>query len=78
MKAILEFDLENPQDQELFNVHTQAKDFYLAMWEFLEEDLRNHWKYEELPEEVWEMVDKIRTEFFNRLKEAEVSLEILS
>ncbi len=48
MKATLTFDLEDPGDDNMFKVHTQAKNLTLAIWELLYRDLRGLEKHEDM------------------------------
>lgn len=43
-KAVLNFDLNDPQDQEHFNVASKAKDLYFCLFS-LDQELRSNIKY---------------------------------
>jgi len=44
MHAVINFNLEDPHEEELWQFHSHAKDFYLAVWDF-DQTLRNQIKY---------------------------------
>jgi uncharacterized NAD(P)/FAD-binding protein YdhS len=51
MKAILQFDLDLPEDKEAHLRATKATDAYLVIWDMFQE-LRKDWKYSQDPEVV--------------------------
>jgi hypothetical protein len=72
MKATLEFNL--PDDQNEFDLAVQSGNMYAALWD-ISQELRTLWKYEELSEEEWKMVDKIRNKFFEILDDSQIKLD---
>jgi hypothetical protein len=72
MKATLEFNL--PDDQNEFDMAVQSGNMYAALWD-ISQELRTLWKYEELSEEEWKMVDKIRNKFFEILDDSQIKLD---
>lgn len=72
MKATLEFNL--PDDQHEFDLAVQGSKMYVALWD-ISQDLRKLWKYEELSEEEWKMVEKIRDKFYEILSDHQISLD---
>ena len=72
MKATLEFNL--PDDQNEFDLAVQSGNMYAALWD-ISQELRTLWKYEELSEEEWKMVDKIRNKFFEILDVSQIKLD---
>ena len=48
MKAILKFNMEEPEDKRLHAIMMQAESLYLAVWEILRNDLRTLTKYDSL------------------------------
>jgi len=72
MKAIIEFNL--PEDQIEFDFATQGGKMYSALWD-ISQELRTLWKYEELKQEEWNMVERIRTKFFEILDENQIKLD---
>ena len=72
MKATLEFNL--PDDQAEFDFATQGSKMYNALWE-ISQELRTLWKYEELDEKEWDMVERIRNKFFEILEDHQITLD---
>jgi len=72
MKATLEFNL--PDDQAEFDFATQGSKMYNALWE-ISQELRTLWKYEELDEKEWDMVERIRNKFFEILEDNQINLD---
>jgi hypothetical protein len=72
MKATLEFNL--PEDQAEFDFATQGSKMYNALWE-ISQELRTLWKYEELDEKEWDMVERIRNKFFEILEDNQINLD---
>lgn len=71
MKAILEFNL--PEDDAEFYYATKATDMVNALWE-IQQELRKLWKYEELNEDEWQMVERIRDSFYEIIQQNNVNL----
>jgi len=72
MKATIEFNL--PEDQAEFEFATQGSKMYNALWE-ISQELRTLWKYEELDEKEWDMVERIRNKFFEILEDNQINLD---
>ena len=72
MKAILEFQL--PEDQADFDLAIQGGNMYSALWD-ISKELRTLYKYEELDEKEWKMVEKIRDKFYEILDENQIKLD---
>jgi hypothetical protein len=72
MKATLEFNL--PEDQHEFDFATQGGKMYSALWD-ISKELRTLWKYEELDEKEWDMVERIRNKFFEILEDHQITLD---
>ncbi len=72
MKATLEFNL--PDDQNEFDLAVQGSKMYVALWD-ISQELRTLWKYEELSEEEWKMVERIRDKFYDILNDHQISLD---
>jgi len=72
MKAKLTFNL--PEDQNEFDLAIQGSKMYLALWD-ISQELRTLWKYEELSEEEWKMVERIRDKFYEILDENQIKLD---
>ena len=72
MKATLKYNL--PEDEFEFNCAVKSTKMYFALTE-IKEELRAIWKYEELKENQFEMVERIREKFFEILTENEINLD---
>lgn len=72
MKATIEYNL--PDDQFEFNCAVKSTKMYFALTE-IKEELRAIWKYEELKENQFEMVERLREKFFEILTENEINLD---
>jgi hypothetical protein len=72
MKATLKFNL--PEDEFEFNCAVKSTKMYFALTE-IKEELRAIWKYEELKENQFEMVERLREKFFEILTENEINLD---
>jgi hypothetical protein len=71
MKARLTFNL--PDDQHEFDLAVQSGKMYSALWD-ISQELRTLWKYEELSEEEWKMVERIRDKFYEILGDHQINL----
>jgi len=71
MKATIEFNL--PEDQHEFDLVVNASAMYNALWE-INTELRTLWKYEELTDAEWKIVERIREQFFDILRENYINL----
>lgn len=71
MKATLEFNL--PEDDAEFYCATKGTDMLNALFE-IEIELRKLYKYEELNEDEWNMVEKIRASFYEILDRNDINL----
>ncbi len=71
MKARLTFNL--PEDQAEFDFAVQGSKMYLALWD-ISQEIRTLWKYEELSEEEWNMVERIRDKFYEILNDNHIEL----
>lgn len=72
MKAKLTFDL--PEDKYEWENAMRADAMFCALWD-LSQELRTLWKYEELSEEEWNMVERIRDKFYEILSEHNINLD---
>ena len=72
MKATLEFNM--PEDQVEFDFAVQGGKMYSALWD-ISQELRTLWKYEELKQEEWDMVERIRNKFYEILDENQIKLD---
>ena len=72
MKATIEFNL--PDDQAEFDFATQGSNMYSALWD-ISQELRKLWKYEELSDQEWKMVERIRDKFHEILDDHQIKLD---
>jgi hypothetical protein len=72
MKARLTFNL--PEDKYEWENAMRADAMFCALWD-LSQELRTLWKYEELSEEEWNMVERIRDKFYEILSEHNINLD---
>jgi hypothetical protein len=72
MKATLEFNL--PEDDADFYCATKGTAMLNVLWE-LKQELRKLYKYEELNEDEWKMVERIRDSFHAILQDNDVNLD---
>jgi len=72
MKATLEFNL--PDDQHEFDLAVQGSKMYSALWD-ISQELRAIWKHEELSDEEFKMVERIRNKFFEILEDNQITLD---
>jgi hypothetical protein len=72
MKATLKYNL--PDDDFEFNCAVKSTKMFFALTE-IKDELRRIWKYEELKENQFEMVERIREKFFEILIENEINLD---
>jgi hypothetical protein len=73
-KAILEFNLADPDDYSKFRLATMAQ-YYLSVLQELDESLRWRIKYEDLTEDVRDELDSVRATMFRLLQENDISLD---
>ena len=72
MKAKLTFNL--PEDKHEWENAIRADAMFCALWD-LSQELRTLWKYEELSEDEWNMVERIRDKFYEILDENQIKLD---
>jgi hypothetical protein len=72
MKAIIEYNL--PDDQFEFDNAVKSNKMWHALTE-IKDELRRIYKYEDLKENEFEMVERIREKFFEILQENEINLD---
>jgi len=67
MKAILEFNL--PEDGDDFRHAVNAEEYHIALYN-IREDVRQIWKYQQLTDEQYKIVDEIYQMVNKRINEA--------
>lgn len=77
-KAILEFDLNEPEDRDEHSRMIKSLDLVIALWE-IDQYLRSQTKYapDTMSDEVYDALDKARSEFYRILNEHNISLDNL-
>jgi hypothetical protein len=63
-----------PEDQAEFDFAVQGGKMYSALWD-ISQELRTLWKYEELSDEEFKMVERIRDKFYEILNDSQISLD---
>ena len=78
MKAILEFDLNQEDDDVAHKRAVKALDLCIVLWD-IDQYLRSQTKYapDDMPEEVYNALDKAREKFYEIMNERNVSLDEL-
>jgi len=73
MKATIEYNL--PEDQFEFDCASKSLKMFHALNE-IKVELRSIWKYEDLKDNEFEMVERIREKFFEILADNEINLDL--
>jgi hypothetical protein len=74
-KAILEFDLSNPDDVNDYKRTNQALDMALALWD-IDQYLRAETKYnEELTQDAYDALATAREKFYQILNEHNINMD---
>jgi len=76
MKAILEFDLDNPDDQGAHLRAVQALDLALCLWD-MDQYLRAQTKYapDSMPQEAYDALDAARDKFYEILNDHGIDMD---
>ena len=76
MKAIIEFNLDEPDDVEAHRKFTTLDYVYIALWEF-DQEMRRQIKYntKEYNGEQLDALDKMREKFHEILNENQIKLD---
>jgi hypothetical protein len=72
MKAKLEYNL--PEDEFEFNCAVKSTKMYFALTE-IKDEIRSFIKYQELKENQYEIIDKLRDRFHEILSDNEINLD---
>jgi len=76
-KAILEFDLNEPEDRNEHERMLKSLDLCLALWD-MDQYLRSQTKYNEsLTQEQWDVLDETRTKLYEIMNAKAISLDDL-
>ena len=77
MKAILEFNLDEPEDKEAHLRAIKSLDMMMALWD-IEQYFRAQIKYNEnLTEDAYDALDKARQEFYDIMQRHNISTDEL-
>jgi hypothetical protein len=76
MRAIIEFDLDEPTDIEAHKRFTNLNAVYVALWEF-DQEMRRRIKYntEEYNGDQLDALDKLREKFYEILNENQIKID---
>lgn len=76
MKAIIEFNLDEPDDIEAHNRFTTINAVYIALWEF-DQEMRRQIKYntEGYNGDQLDALDKLRAKFHEILNDNQIKLD---
>jgi hypothetical protein len=76
MKAILEFDLNEPDDKEAHLRATMSLNLALAIWD-MQQEFRGRLKHGQLSDEEYEVTKKLSDRFYQILNENGIDLDRL-
>jgi hypothetical protein len=76
MRAIIEFDLDEPTDIEAHKRFTNLSGVYIALWEF-DQEMRRQIKYntQEYNGEQLDALDKLRSKFYEILNDNQIKID---
>ncbi len=76
MRAIIEFDLDEPTDIEAHKRFTNLNAVYIALWEF-DKEMRSQIKYnsENYNGEQLDALDKLRDKFYEILNDNQIKID---
>jgi len=74
MKATLTFNL--PEENDEFILATRGSNLYRAIWDY-DQELRKLLKYGDLPADLYDLYEKIRTQLHDHLEAHDVSLDMV-
>jgi hypothetical protein len=76
MRAIIEFDLDEPTDIEAHKRFTNLNGVYIALWEF-DQEMRRQIKYnsEDYSGDQVDAIDKLRSKFYEILNDNNVKID---
>jgi len=76
MKAILEFDLNEPDDVTAHKRAVKSLDMAIALWD-IEQYLRSHTKYapDSMPQEAYDALEKAREKFYEILNDHNIGMD---
>lgn len=76
MKAIIEFNLDEPDDIEAHKRFTNLNAVYIALWEF-DQEMRNQIKYnsQDYNGDQLEALDKLREKFHKIMNDNQIKID---
>jgi hypothetical protein len=76
MKALIEFNLDEPDDIEAHKRFTNLNAVYIALWEF-DQEMRNQIKYntQEYNGEQLDALDKLREKFYQIMNDNQIKID---
>ena len=76
MRAIIEFDLDEPADIDAHKRFTNLNGVYIALWEF-DQEMRRQIKYnsEDYTGDQVDAIDKLRSKFYEILNDNNVKID---
>jgi hypothetical protein len=76
MRAIIEFDLDEPADIESHKRFTNLNGVYIALWEF-DQEMRRQIKYntQEYNGDQIDALDKLRDKFYEILNDNQIKID---
>jgi hypothetical protein len=76
MRAIIEFDLDEPTDIEAHKRFTNLNAVYIALWEF-DQEMRSQIKYntQEYNGDQLDALDKLRDKFYEILNDNQIKID---
>ena len=75
MKAVLTFDMEDPEDRAKFTYATKGEEFALVIWDFLNKDLRDWLKYGHEFKNAEDALEGARSTLLERLDEYGLNID---
>ena len=77
MKAILEFNLDEPDDKEQFTVASNAVNFYMALYDF-DQQMRSWVKYGHKFKDIDDALYDVREKLWECMDDNHVNFDMLS
>ncbi len=76
MKAVIEFDLNEPEDIEAHKRFTNLNAVYIALWEF-DQEMRSQIKYnsQNYNGDQLDALDKLRDKFYEILNDNQIKID---
>lgn len=75
--AKLEYDISDPIEENDYKMAVSGRDLHMAIWEFVNHDVRDIRKYQNLTTEEYELLDKLMDILNARLEDNNVNLDLI-